>query len=119
MIGGEMTKARMKEMIATACQENVEHLADRFEQKLQNLADTFAGSIAGNGRPTRQPQARTNTPRTQETFLIQTNPCGELSRLPDNFQFPKGGMYDCWVQWNVGHIERSIPPSSSLMPREF
>jgi hypothetical protein len=32
--GGEMAKARMKEMIATACQENVEHLADHFEQKL-------------------------------------------------------------------------------------
>jgi hypothetical protein len=94
-----MTKAWMKEMIATACQENVEYLSERFEQKLQNLADTFEGWIAGNGRPTRQPRARINTPRTQETFLIQTNPCGcELSRLPNDFQFSKGGMYDCWMQ---------------------
>jgi hypothetical protein len=53
-----MTEARMKEMIATVCQENVEHLAERFEQKLQNFADTFEGSLAGNGRPTRQPRAR-------------------------------------------------------------
>jgi hypothetical protein len=27
---GEMTEARRKEMIATACQENVEHLANGF-----------------------------------------------------------------------------------------
>jgi hypothetical protein len=114
-----MTEARMKQMIATACQENVEHLAKRFEEKLQDLADTFEGSIVGNGRPTRQPRARVNTPRTQETFLIRTNPRGELSRLPNDFQFPKGGMYDCWVQWNVGHIKHSIPPLSSLTPREF
>ena len=99
-------------MIANVCQEYVEHRAERVEQKLQNFADTLKGSIAGNGRPTRQPQARINTPRTQETFLIQTNPRGELSRLPDDFQLPKGGMYDCWVQWNVGHIKRSIPPLS-------
>jgi hypothetical protein len=50
--GRERTKAWMKEMIATVCQEYVEHLAERFEQKLQNLADTFKGLIAGNGRPT-------------------------------------------------------------------
>jgi hypothetical protein len=28
-------------------------------------------------------------------------------------------MYDCWVQWNVGHVERSIPALRSLTPREF
>jgi hypothetical protein len=51
--------------------------------------------------------------------LIQRNPLGELRRLPNDFEFPKGGMYDCWVQWNVGHIERPIHPLSSLRPREF
>jgi hypothetical protein len=50
-----MTKARMKEMIANACQENVKHLANHFGEELHNLVDTFEGSIAGNGRPTRQP----------------------------------------------------------------
>jgi hypothetical protein len=55
--GGEMTKAPMKEMIATVCQENVEHLTERFEQKLHNFADPFKGSLAGNGRPKRQPRA--------------------------------------------------------------
>jgi hypothetical protein len=28
-------------------------------------------------------------------------------------------MYDCWVQWNVGHVERSIPALRSLQTQEF
>ena len=75
--------------------------------------------MLANGRPTRQPRARIHTARTHETFLLITNLRGELSRLPNDFHFPKGGMYDCWVQWNVGHIKHSIPPLSSLTPREF
>jgi hypothetical protein len=51
--------------------------------------------------------------------VLRTNPCGEISRLPNDFEFPKGGMYDCWVQWNVGHIEQQIPPLRSLTPWEF
>jgi hypothetical protein len=53
-----------------------------------------------------------NTPQTQETFLLQTNPRGE-------FQFPKGGMYDSWVQWNVGHSKQQISALRSLTPGEF
>jgi hypothetical protein len=49
-----MTKAQMKEMIATACQESAEHLADPFEQNLQILADNFAGLIVSNAKPTQQ-----------------------------------------------------------------
>jgi hypothetical protein len=41
-----LIEAWMKDMIATACKENVERLGERFEQKLQNLADTFEGLIA-------------------------------------------------------------------------
>jgi hypothetical protein len=81
------------------------------------LADTFDRTYAA--RPGRTPTTNTATTRTQETWLLRTNPRGELSRLPTDFQFPKGGMYDCWVQWNVGHIERSIPVLRSLTPREF
>jgi hypothetical protein len=28
-------------------------------------------------------------------------------------------MYDCWVQWNVGHSERSILALRNLPVREF
>jgi hypothetical protein len=121
--GGDMTEARIKDMIASACQQNVEHLVERFEEKLSSLADTFDEAISGiPGRPIQE--RIINNPRRsrsarQPTFLLRTNPRGEISRLPNDFEFPKGGMYDCWVQWNVGHIERSIPPLRSLTPREF
>jgi hypothetical protein len=115
--------------IATACQSNVEQLVGRFEEKLQSSAKVFEQSIQGStGRTTGRTTRATTTTNaanavvatTQgETWLIWTNTRGELSRLPDDFQFPKGGMYDCWVQWNVVHVDRSIPPLRTLTPREF
>jgi hypothetical protein len=98
-----------------------------LDDKLVSLADTFERSTSGNagrpgnGRPTNPPRIDAAPAQRvlEDTFVIRTNPRGELSRLPNDFQFPKGGMYDCWVQWNVGHIERSIPPLRSLTPREF
>jgi hypothetical protein len=101
--GGDWTEARMKEMMASVVQANVEDLAKRFEDKMKSLADTFESYAATIGRPTTGTMTATPSQRTRETFVLQTNPRGELSSLPNNFQFPKGGMYDCWVQWNVGH----------------
>jgi hypothetical protein len=34
--GGDMTESRMKEMIASACQQNVEDIARCFEEKLKS-----------------------------------------------------------------------------------
>jgi hypothetical protein len=115
--GGNMTEAWMKEMIASVCQANVEHLAQRFEDRLKSLADTFESYATTNGRP--RTTATTPFQRTWETYVLQRNPLGQLSRLPNDFQFPKSGMYNCWVQWNVGHVERSIPALQSLTPRNI
>ena len=116
--GGGMTEAWMKDMLSSVCQAHVEHLAQCFQVKLKTLADYFESYATNNGRP---PQMTTTTPyqRTRETYALQTNHHGELSRLPNNFQFPKGGMHDCWVQWNVGHVERSIQALRYLTPREY
>jgi hypothetical protein len=27
--------------------------------------------------------------------------------------------YDCWTQWNIGNLERSIPPLRALASKEF
>jgi hypothetical protein len=114
--GDNMTEARIKDMIISACQHNVEHLVDCFEEKLKSLADTFEQAVSS--RPL---QERVNNPhrQIQSTSMLRTNPCGEICRPPNDFEFPKGGIYDCWVQWNVGHIDRQIPPLRSLMPKEF
>jgi hypothetical protein len=112
--GGEMTEAQIKDMMAEACKTNVENLVECFEEKLESLTSTFEQSVGNVGLLMRQISAAP----TQENFLLQTNPQGEISRLPNNFQFPKGGIYDCWVQWNVGHSEQGIPALKSLTPRE-
>jgi hypothetical protein len=42
-----MTEALIKDMIASACQHNVEHLVEHFEEKLKSLVDTFEQEVSG------------------------------------------------------------------------
>jgi hypothetical protein len=61
-----MTEAWIKNMIASACQQNVEHLVERFEEKLKSLADTFEQVVSG--RPI---QDWVNNPcQRQPTFML-------------------------------------------------
>jgi hypothetical protein len=55
----------------------------------------------------------------RETYRLRTNTLGQLTRLPDDFQFPEGNAFDCWNQWNVGNRERQIPPSRLVDVREY
>jgi hypothetical protein len=90
--GGEMTEARIREMIALACKQNVDELVRRVEEKVDSLKTVFEQSTTGNaGRPIRQDAADARgTP-------LRVNHLGQISRLPNDFQFPSGGMYDCWT----------------------
>jgi hypothetical protein len=111
--GGDMMEACIKEMIVPACKQNEDDLVKHVEYKVESLKTAFQQSTTGNGsRPTRQDA-------TDTIFMLRTNTHGEISRLPSDFQFPKGGCYDCWTQWNVGNSERQIPPLRQLGPREF
>jgi hypothetical protein len=113
---GEMTEVRIKELIALACKQNVDKLVKRVETTVNSLKTTFKESSFSSGTPIRQ-DAEDAVHAT--TYMLQTNSRGEISRLASNFQFPKAGIYDCWVQWNVGNSERQIPPLQKLGPREF
>jgi pyrroline-5-carboxylate reductase len=62
--GGKMTKARIKDMITSACKTNVESLVERFEEKLQDLADTFDQATLANARPTRTDGTQGTTQQT-------------------------------------------------------
>jgi hypothetical protein len=55
----------------------------------------------------------------QETYLLCTNTLGQLTRLPDDFQFPKGNAFNCWNQWNISNKERQIPPLRLVDVREY
>jgi hypothetical protein len=113
---GDITEARVKEMIssavATAISQNTDDLMKRFDNKLDSLGSAF-GESSGNigGRRGRQPTAAA-------TFQLRARG-GILSRLPDDFRFPHSSSYDCWTQWNIGNLERSIPPLRTLVSKEF
>jgi hypothetical protein len=115
---GEMTEARIKELIALVCKQNVDELVKRVETTVDNLKTVFKESSFGNGgTPVRQDAE--DAVQHHATFMLPANSGGEISRLPSDFQFPKAGIYDCWVQWNIGNSEEQIPPLQKLGPREF
>jgi hypothetical protein len=113
---GDITEARVKEMIecavATAITNNTEELIKRFDSCLDTLGGAFSEASGNTGRRAAGPS------RSTATFQLRTRG-GLLSRLPDNFRFPHSTSYDCWTQWNIGNLERSIPPLRSLVPKEF
>ena len=116
---GEMTEARIKELIALACKQNVDELVKRVETTVDGLKTAFKEASFGNADAAVRQDAEDAVVPQGATYMLRANNRGEISRLPSNFQFPRAGIYDCWVQWNVGNAERQIPPLRKLGPREF
>jgi hypothetical protein len=110
--GGDLTEARIREMIALASKVNVDSLMERVTETMESLKTAFQDASTGNGIC--PASRRVLTPADAITYEIQTNSDGELTRLPSDFQFPKGSSYECWIQWNVGNSERQIPPLRKL-----
>jgi alanyl-tRNA synthetase len=95
-IGGrQLTEARIREMITEGCRQTAEDLANQIEVKLDLLASSFEESTGSGGRVALQ---RNETLQQRETYCIRTNTLGQLTRLPDDFQLPKGNAFDCWNQ---------------------
>ena len=114
--GGQMTEARIKEMITEGCRQSAEDLAKRIEVKLDLLAVSFEESSGSVGRVALQRDGRL---QQRETYRLRTNTLGQLTRLPDDFQFPKGNAFDCWNQWTIGNKERQIPPLRLVDVKEY
>jgi hypothetical protein len=108
---GEMPEARIKELIVLACKANMDKLVKRvLETTVNSLKTMFEECSVGTGPPVRQDAEEDAVVVHDATYMLQTNSRGEISMLPNNFQFPKAGIYDCWVQLNVGNSVRQIPP---------
>jgi hypothetical protein len=116
-IGGrEMTEARVREMIADGCRKNAEDLVGQIQTKLNSLATVFEKSTGGE----RLKFQRSAQPKQQQDmYVLRTNSLVQITRLPNDFQFPNGNAYDCWVQWNVGTVVRQTPPLQLVQVREF
>jgi hypothetical protein len=44
---------------------------------------------------------------------------GGIHRLPQDWRFPRVGVFDMWRQWWIGDSERKIPPLRLLHARDF
>lgn len=42
-----------------------------------------------------------------------------MTRLPTDFEFPKAGVYDVWIKWNIEDSERKIPPLRMLKSHDY
>ena len=42
-----------------------------------------------------------------------------MSRLPDDFEFPRDGILDLWQKWNIGDSRRGIPPLADLTIMDY
>ena len=115
--GGEMTEARVQEMISEACKQNTTELTTRIENKVDELVAAFDESSGSGGRRLGSIAAGSGTQR--QSFALRATNDGRISRLPVDFQFPKSTAYDLWVHWNVGNTERKIPALRSLDGNDF
>jgi hypothetical protein len=113
--GGKMTEARIRVMISEGGRQTAKDLVHKIEEKLDLLATSF-DAATGSGRVALQ---RNGQFQQQETYSLPTNTLGQLTRLPDDFQFPKGNAFDCWNQWNIRNKERQIPPLRLVNVREY
>ena len=121
--GGQLTEARIKTMINDC-------MADQFSDLKNDLAARFTSP------PTRQQQ--TNEPINDElppseqiqdaneraaAREVAEYPLrvrnGVLTRVPNDFEFPKGGVYDLWTKWNIGDTQQGIPPLRLLKAPDF
>jgi hypothetical protein len=86
---GEMTEARIKELISLACKAKMDQLVKRVETTVNSLKTAFEECSFGNGPPCRQ-DGEDNVVRNA-TYQLRANTLGGISRLPSDFQFPY-----CW-----------------------
>ena len=98
-------------MTAEGCKQSAEDLVDRVGTKLDSLA-----TAVGGGRSELQSTEQT---QEQETRVLRTKRLRQMTRLPNNFHFPSGSAFDCWLQWSVGNATRHVSPLQLAKVREF
>jgi hypothetical protein len=107
--GGELTECRLNEMVVNA-------VAPRFDA----LNVTLNQALVRGHHPA--------APRAMESMdsVDSRRPADELrlnggvfSRLPHDYEFPRAGVYDLWIKWNIRDTVRRIPPLKSLHPNDY
>jgi hypothetical protein len=114
--GGQLTEARMRAMINDS-------LATQFTELRKDLDPRITASPAtnnpqGSTEETTIDQMEREAAREVEQYPLRVRN-GVLSRIPNNFEFPKAGVYDLWVKWNIGDTEQGVPPLRLMKAPDF
>ena len=113
--GGDMTEARINDIVGGALKEQFGSFEIRLEKQVQTLSENFA-KATGNTVPL---ELVTETTTKKKTVMTLSAFGGKLLRLPRDFQFPMLGVQDLWIKWNVGDETRGIPPLRTLNPGDY
>ena len=112
---GALTEGRITSIVNTALEEQLESLSRTITQKFNSIVRTAAPTTH---LPT-QDLPRSDAGGGQTLFQLRSHRNGILSRLPEDYNFPAAGVYDCWVKWNISDTERGIPPLRLLQAKDF
>ena len=118
--GGQLTESRIQNMIR-------ESMADQFSNLMKDFENRFpAAGTPQQPAAEKRPIEGTETMDAQEREAaqeIQQYPLrvrdGALSILPNDFEFPKAGVYDLWLKWNIGDTEQGVPPLRMMKAPDF
>ena len=107
--GGELTECRLNEMVVNAVAPRFDSLNAMLNQAIfhdRHPAPTWAmESMESNNSQQPVDELRVNG--------------GVFSRLPHDYEFPRAGVYDLWIKWNIRDTVRRIPPLKSLHPHDY
>lgn len=90
--GGEITEARLMELIQNASDATRTEVSERITNQLERLMHSLQPNQVGrlNGE-------------SEEADQLQTN------ELPHDFEFPSSNALDLWIQWQSPNRARNIP----------
>lgn len=119
--GGELTEARLKEMIdstAGACVRNVEKKLDDLKKAFETASGQRNRILLDQAGEQLVVNNEERNERDRESYPLRMRK-GLLTRLPEDFEFPSSTAWDCWERWNVGNKERGVPPLRFVRPDEY
>jgi hypothetical protein len=100
--GGEITEARLSELIQNACIATQTEVSLRLTQQLERLMTSFQPNLF----------RESNSNASESRVEIP-------SELPSDFEYPSSTHLDLWTQWNLPNLERRIPALKTLTPDKY
>lgn len=112
--GGELTEVRLHEMVVNAVTPQVDALNATLNEALHQYHHHPPVQDQDFGEQLNQTYEDVDGTTHQLRLDARV-----LTRLPENFEFPQAGVYDCWIKWNIKDSVRGIPPLKKLHPQDY